>query len=242
MEYSAIPPELAVRAYEWHRGFALSNIFILPRKQAQYLTFVKQGQAWCLRDDGDFLGLAYCISSLQNGRREWELGGLTLATSMQGKKAASTLMRLALGDALFQNNPFKRRERVITHCLKENPAPQKLFKSLKFTHVGTVPVPAELTRGIESKEPDGVVLGLEFELLEPDALEALAEWCESWEGKLSDGTPVTIILRPRTSLQDWAVAFRSMASELVAKPPEASKPRSPEKSGDRLLWPCRGDL
>ena len=217
MEYSAVAPEIAIRAYEWHRGFAASNIFILPRSEGQYLSIVEEGQAWCLCDEGNFLGLAYCVPSMHNGKREWELGGLTLATSMKGNKAGSTLMRLALGDVLFQNDPFKRHERVITHCLKDNPDPQKLFQSLKFTHVGTVPVPAELARGLSSNDADGVVRGLEFELIEPAALEALASWCEGWKGALADGTPVTILLRPETSLQDWAFAFRDMASKLPTK-------------------------
>lgn len=211
MEYSAVTPELAVRAYEWHRGFAASNIFILPRKEAQYLGYVEEGQAWCLRDEGNFLGLAYCIPSMRDGKREWELGGLTLATSMKGNGAGSTLMRLTLGDALFQNNPFKRNERVIAHCLKDNPDPQKLFRQFRFTLAATVPVPPELSRGIKSDEPDGIIRGLEFELLEPAALEALATWCDNWKGTFRDGTPVTITLRPGTSLKDWASAFRDMA-------------------------------
>jgi len=217
MEYSAVGPELAIRAYEWHRGFAASNVFILPRKEGQYLGFVEEGQAWCLRDDGNFLGLAYCYPSMHAGKSEWELGGLTLAASMKGNKAGSTLMRLTLADALFQNNPLKRNERVIAHCHADNEDPQKLFDSIEFTKVATIPLPPELARGIKSESPDGVLLGYEYELLEPAALGALAKWCEDWKGTLRDGTPANIVMRPRTSLQDWALAFRDMARVLDAR-------------------------
>jgi hypothetical protein len=44
----------------------------------------------------------------------------------------------------------------------------------------------------------------------PDTLNALAEWCENWNGELKDRTPAVVDLLEGTTLTDWASDLREM--------------------------------
>jgi hypothetical protein len=56
------------------------------------------------------------------------------------------------------------------------------------------------------------VTGYEFELVNPDSLIALAEWCEAWNDKLSGGRDARIVFGQKAqNLKIWAHAFRDMA-------------------------------
>ncbi len=65
--------------------------------------------------------------------------------------------------------------------------------------------------GLRTNE-DGEVVGDELEMVVPETLNALATWCDSWNGKLKDGTDADIVLGPEPDLKVWASAFRDMAN------------------------------
>lgn len=209
IEFSLVDPLQGREAYQWHRGFAAGNDCIFPRRWNQYEQLAADGQLWCARNEkGDYLALAYfCFD-----KGSWEVGGLMVATSERGNGAGSTITRLTLGHLLFEEDPLDRGEPIITHVHIENPDPRHIIESaLRFRRRGTIKVSGADFPGLRTNAA-GEVVGDEFELVKPDTLTALADWCGRWKGQLKDGRDANIVLRPETSLPMWAEAFRDMAS------------------------------
>ena len=135
-----------------------------------------------------------------------------VANQERRKGVGSIIARLTLGHVLFEEDPLDRGEPVIAHVHAENLEPRPIIENvLKFRLARKIKVPGERLPGLRTNAA-GEVEGDEFELVRPDSLHALAEWCNTWNGKLSDGRKVKILLSPGTSLNKWARAFRDMAS------------------------------
>jgi hypothetical protein len=209
VEFSIVDPDEGREAYQWHRGFAASNDCIFPRRWEDYESLAAQGQVWFARNqNGDYLALSYFC--FDNGT--WEVGGLMAGAQERGKGVGSIIARLTLGHLLFEEDPLDRRESVIAHVHVENGAPLPIIKNvLKFRFSRSIKVAGSDLPGLRTNK-EGYVEGHEYELVKPDTLNALAEWCENWKGKLKDGRGVNIVLPPYTSLALWADAFRDMAS------------------------------
>jgi uncharacterized protein YwbE len=207
-EFSLVDPTQGREAYQWHRGFAAGNDCIFPRTWDQYEQLAAAGQLWCARNDrGDYLGLAYF--RLDEGK--WEVGGLMVATQQRGNGLGSTFMRLTLGHLLFEEDPLDRHESVIAHVHAENDLPRPIIEnSLKFRFSKRIKVAGTILPGLRTNA-DGDVEGDEFELVRPDTLVALADWCDQRNGKLKNGVDAKVLLRSETSLHMWAEAFRNMA-------------------------------
>lgn len=170
---------------------------------------VERGYAWSALDrEGDYLALAY--ANFDDRSSTWELGGLMVGTSERGRGYGSTLMRLALGHLLFEENPLELNHKVVAHVLKSNPDPRPIIEQcLKFEFSKVVKIPATSMPGLRANAA-GVIEGDEFHLVVPDTLIALADWLESWDGKLKNKERVTVILRSNVSFDDWIAALRDM--------------------------------
>jgi len=135
-----------------------------------------------------------------------------VATQERGKGIGSIIARLTLGHVLFAEDPLNRVESVIAHVHAENDKPRLLLeKALKFRLSQRINVPGSELPGLRTNAA-GEVEGDEFELVKPKTLVALAQWCDTWNGRLKDHREAQIILSPGTSLSMWASAFHDMAS------------------------------
>jgi ribosomal protein S18 acetylase RimI-like enzyme len=207
IRYSLVAPDRSREAYQWHRGFAAQNRYILPRPWEEYERFAEAQQVWCaLNDSEDFLGLAY--AAYENWT--WELGGLMVASTKRRDSLGSNLARLALGNLLFMEDPLRFDQTVLLHVHVDNteviPLVEKVLGFRKIREIehqwyATPDQPAEIAKGYE------------FQLVDPESLELLADWCEREEKK---GTRISF-LENSQSLTHWAEAFRDMAREMARK-------------------------
>lgn len=209
VEFCVVDPAEGREAYQWHRGFAASNDCIFPQPWATYEGLADEGRLWCARNDtGDYLALAYF--RFDGGK--WEVGGLMVATQERGKGVGSIITRLTLGHVLFEEDPLDRGESIIAHVHAENLEPRRIIEDvLKFRLSRRIKVPGSALPGLRTNTA-GEVEGDEFELVKPNTLDALAQWCDTWSGRLKDGRDAQVLLRPGTSLSMWARAFRDMAA------------------------------
>jgi GNAT superfamily N-acetyltransferase len=205
-----VDPSEADRAYQWHRAFADGNSHIFPRTREHYEELARGWQNWCALDDDELVGLVYY--SFDEHDQVWELGGLMVADGQKGRGVGATLMRVALANLLVDLDPLQDQQSVISHVHRDNVAPRNVIeKQLAFAHKGPIQVPSEAVPGLAA-DADGYVYGELYELKDPETLQALAAWCDAWEGKLLDGTPAHIELRDSMTLDLWARAIRQMAS------------------------------
>lgn len=209
---AVIAPNESREAYQWHRGFSGSNDSLFPRRDHIFRKIVADGHVWSARDErGDYVGLAY--AHLDDQQSTWELGGLMVVKSQQGKGLGSVLMRLTLGHLLFEETPLAQGQKIIAHVLKDNADPRRIIQDrLKFKFISPLRIPASELPGLRANA-EGLVEGDEFHIVVPESLIALAEWVEIWKSKLNNGEETKIILRPDISFKEWAIAFRSMARE-----------------------------
>jgi hypothetical protein len=209
IEYCIVPRKRGREAYQWHRGFAAHNDFILPRPWHEYKSFADEGQLWCARtDSGDFLGLAYYAYDA----RAWELGGLMVASSKRSVGLGSTLARLVLGHLLYNEDPTSRGEIVMTRIHVDNAEVIPLAEKV----LGFRKKPGTVQREWSGKTPESpavIKTGYEFHLVKPDTLLMLADWCDESEDTFGEGKPARILFsQRRQTLRHWAVAFREMAA------------------------------
>jgi GNAT superfamily N-acetyltransferase len=211
--FATVDPQESREAYQWHRGFAGSNDSLFPRSRPAFEDIVVKGYAWSARNDaGDYLALAY--ANFDSVDHAWELGGLMVATNQRGKGLGSILMRLALGNVLFEENPLEQGHTILAHVLKSNPDPRDIIThSLKFVLAKELEIPADALPGLKANAA-GIIEGDEFHFVVPDSLTALIDWIEKWGDKLKNGEDVEIVLRPHVSLRHWAAAFRDMSSRI----------------------------
>ena len=134
------------------------------------------------------------------------------ATPERGRGIGSIIMRLTLGHLLFMEDPLDRGEKVIAHVHAENDDPRPIIEEkLKFRLSGKIEAPGSDFPGLRTNDA-GMVEGDEFELVKPDTLSALADWCDTWDGKLKDGANTQVLLSDGTTLSMWADAFHDMAT------------------------------
>lgn len=135
-----------------------------------------------------------------------------VAAAERGRGLGSTIMRLALGHSLLEENLLDiTGARIVAHVLKGNDEPRKLITGgLRFHYAKSVKIPAVNLPGLRAQN-DGFVHGDEFELSKPDSIEALATWARSWTGH-SNGHTSHVELRDGVHLQDWAYALDELAA------------------------------
>jgi hypothetical protein len=204
VRFSIVPQKRGREAYQWHRGFAANNDYMLPRPWDQYKSFADEGQLWCARSDtGDFLGLAYYAFDVAT----WELGGLMVASGQRKNGLGSTLIRLVLGHLLYSENPISRNEIVKTYIHVDNVRVIPLAeKVLGFRKIRTV---QRQWYGTMPGSPAVTATGDECHLANPESLHMLADWCDEWED--TDAARI-IFPQKRQSLTLWARAFRQMTA------------------------------
>jgi hypothetical protein len=210
-----------VVSHKWHMGFASALDAIYPRHVETFGQLIRDRCVWCAVDaEGEYQAMAYAA---KDGGR-WEIGGLMVSTAMRGKGLGSVMMRLPLAGMLFYENPFSSKTaspQIVAHALKGNEAPRKIFAEMQFIFERSIEVSKERLPGLKA-DPDGKVRGDEFHLKIPEGLLSLADWCEAWNGRLSDGSLASIDLLEGHTLSVWALAFRDMASQWANIPPTSA--------------------
>jgi GNAT superfamily N-acetyltransferase len=206
--FSALEADDCLAAYQWHRGFSAANDALFPRDQDDFESLVMEGSVWAAKSpSGDYLALAY--STYNEHTRECEIGGLMVAQQERSKGLGGTIMRLALGHALVEENLLDVGARVVAHVLEGNDDPRRLITDgLKFHHAKSVKIPEDELPGLRARE--GFVHGDEFELTKPDSIVSLAEWARSWTGDLH-GHATHVELRSGVQMHDWAEALEDLA-------------------------------
>jgi len=216
--FSLLELEKCQDAHRWQREFVKGNDLVFPRTLEDYEKLAGEGQIWCARDDkGEFLGItyfkedqSYCLKS-----KAWEIGGLIVAPTAEGKGIGRTLVHLALGHVLWVYDPLARKIPVIAHVHEaNNPGPRPIFKSLEFELVCPVKVPGKLLPGLRTNA-EGFVVGDEFILRKPETLRALAKWCKAWKGQTvgkKGSYNANVVWTLNASMENWANAFEVMAS------------------------------
>ncbi len=201
-----VDPSNARDAFFWHRGFSAADEHLFPRTWGHYTDLADNYQLVCAREGEDYLGLCYYAEDSGS----WEIGGLMVAANQRGKGLGTILMYVALGNLLIDVDPLAAGESVISHVHENNVKPRRVITDwLKFAHRRRVEVPGHLLPGLRTNA-EGMVVGDEFELTR-ESLLALADWCESWDDRLLDGTAAQIELRDSLTLEQWQEAFKEMA-------------------------------
>lgn len=211
--FSLVDPDSWRGAYEWHRAFVKTNDLVFPRTIEQFEVLARREQIWCATEDGGYLGLVYFNKDRSYCTKEeaWEIGGLMVDPGQEGHGVGKTLVCLAVGYVLFEEQPLARGIRIIAHVHDANrPGPRPIFEhKLSFVKKCDVEAPGDQLPGLRVNEK-GMVTGVEFWLTTPETLKQLAAWCRNWPGKLKDNRPARIVTRD--DLGTWAEAFEDMAS------------------------------
>jgi hypothetical protein len=207
--FSALEAEDCLAAYHWHRGFSGANDALFPRDHDHFQSMVMDGSVWAAKSPSDdFLALAY--STYDEANRVCEIGGLMVVQQVRSQGLGGTIMRLALGHALVEENLLDAGARIVAHVLEGNDDPRHLItEGLKFHHVEAVRIPEDRLPGLRSR--DGFVHGDEFELTKPDSIVVLAGWARAWTGELT-GHAAHIELRSGVQMNDWADALDELAT------------------------------
>lgn len=211
VKFRIVNTDESERAFKWHLTFAESHEAIYPRDRSTFEKLIAERSVWCaVSPDGEYLAMSYAAFSDEN--YEWEIGGLMVSETMRGKSLGRIMMRLPLASMLINEQPlsWRRIPQIVAHVLASNDAPRRLIPEIGFAQHRSVEIPAEKLPGLKA-DADGFVRGDEFHLKIPEALHNLADWLDSWDGKLLDGTNSVIDLLPGLTLADWATALRGMA-------------------------------
>ena len=200
-------------AHKWHTAFAEAHEAIYPRDRVTFDNLIASRSVWCAVDsEGEYQAMAYAAFSQKEN--VWEIGGLMVSPAMRGKSLGRVMMRLPLAHMLFNEDPFSMRTPpppIVAHVLASNDAPRKIIAEMRFVLDHPVKIPAGQLPGLKA-DSDGFIRGDEFHLKIPEALVDLANWCESFNGTLLDGSQASIDLLPGVTLSGWASALRDMAN------------------------------
>lgn len=198
-------------AFDWHREFANAHEAIYPRDRNTFADLVYDRCVWCaVAPDGAFKAMSYAAYS----NEEWEIGGLMVCEEMRGKGLGRVMMRLPLIHMLVNEQPLavEPQPKIVAHVLRGNDAPRRIIPEVGFVFAKAVEIPSMFLPGLKADE-DGMVRGDEFHLPIPSGVFELADWCDSWDGTLADGTDATVDLLGSLSLADYGVALREIGQK-----------------------------
>jgi GNAT superfamily N-acetyltransferase len=200
IEFSIVPAENGLHAYDWHRRFAAEDLHIYPRSWEEFKAFAQTQQLWAARENNQYIGQAYCARE----NNVWEIGGLFVAKPYRNEGVAKTLAYLALAHLLYTVDPLSVGHLVITRVHEKNSSVDPLVNQLHLQRVRTV---EKVRRGEK-------VFVVEYQLAGRTTVQAVVSWCESWTGHLEKGIHAEINLSPGVTLNTWASALRDMAEKM----------------------------
>jgi RimJ/RimL family protein N-acetyltransferase len=178
------------RAFKFHKSIADANEHIWPRTETEIECYAKDGELFgIIRDDsGEFVGL--CYSHLDDKTNEWEIGGLAVTDRFQKLHLGSFLIRFALAHTISVGDPWKYGQRIIAHVHSDNNAPRNLLNRINFEYLGTIEVPADAAPPSMKRNPNGKLIGDEFEF-KKSSVRSLYEWfIGEFKRPLADGKAV----------------------------------------------------
>jgi hypothetical protein len=194
----------SLAAYQWHRGFAAADRFMMPRDQPLFEALVREGRVWCAANavDGDFLGLGYSLVE----DAEYEIGGVMVDQSVRAVRVAHGLTLITITDVLARDRPFSRGIPLKAHVHVDNRGAQAAAESLlHFRRVG------EVRKGGKD--------GYRYELTIPRSLEIIRDWCRALD-RNGTGVEAQVIFPPGQGFASWAEAVElEMAAALQQQQP-----------------------
>jgi GNAT superfamily N-acetyltransferase len=199
-------------AFDWHRAFAEAHDAIYPRDRNTFGDLVYDRCVWCaVCPDGAIKAMSYAAFS----HDEWEIGGLMVHDEMRGKGLGRVMMRLPLVHMLVNEQPFASEPQplIVAHVLRGNDAPRRIIPEVGFEFAKAVEIDSLYLPGLKADE-DGMVRGDEFHFPMPSGLIKLADWCESWDGTLADGSDSTVDFLGGLTLRDYGGALREAAQQM----------------------------
>lgn len=215
LSFSVVPSSAAEEAFAFHHQIAASNEHIWPRTLEQLKGFAQEGFLFGARrtDTGEFVALCYVAREGDAGDRE--VGGLTVADSVQKHGVGTFLVRFALAHVMTYENPWATGQDVIAYVHESNDRPRGLLKRLGFTHVDRIEIDGADAPPSMKRNAAGNLVGDRFRFTR-DGLRALAGWfTNEFDGTLGRGGPkAEIRLHEPARLEDMLEALRDLAQNL----------------------------
>ena len=207
-------------AFRFHRGIADSNAHIWPRDAAQIRGYAEDGCLFGARDDaGAFVAL--CYATLDEGAGEdgeWEVGGLTVAASVQNGGIGTALLRVAIAHTLVYEQPIQNNQRIITHVHEANDDPRGILARLAFERLPEkVELPGDRAPASMKRNDQGNLVGHVFRFADR-GIQNLDHWFnQEFDGTLRGGQPVEVDLGQNT-LDELKSSLREIAAATEVKP------------------------
>jgi hypothetical protein len=211
--FRPVTPELTEVAYQWHRGFTSGDQLVYGRRRHEFYELVDDQSVFAAIDqDGDVLGLGYYHFAEEHNA--WEIGGLTVARQLRGRKFGNLLSRVIVGHIVYDRRPYDCGQGIIARVHKENDAPLPILGAHQaFTkEEGGMNVPSSALPGVPTNE-EGRVVGDKFTLEKAVALAQLIYWIAEWQDRMVDGTPARVVLNNGVTLAQWNQRFQEQAAE-----------------------------
>jgi hypothetical protein len=220
--FAQVPSTAEHKAFEFHRTFASKDPHIHPRTESEMKEFAQSGQLFGVRrgDTNGFVGLCYVVHD--SAESTWQMGGLTVTMPRMGIGKLLVCFALAhtiVYGELLQEGRWVRKITAYVH--KENKAPRRLLRNLRFQHSGEIVfslegAPSWMKQNAQRmrQSAKGSIAFEEF-MFTSDGLRELATWFyERFDGTLhSSSAEAEIDLGP-ISLKEFKEDLRELAATL----------------------------
>lgn len=180
----------AADAYAFHQSSS-SDEYIWPRTQQDIQQFCDDGELFGVKNvrTGKYVGL--CYIHLDEGKQEWELGGLVVSDAARGLRIGSVLASIALAHTIANHRPWAYGQEVIAHVHEYNQKPRNVLQNIGFEHIGKTP-PVPNAPPSMKRNPSGEVVGDIFRFPK-QKMKQLSEWLNAYDGRLANGAATAIV-------------------------------------------------
>jgi len=189
--FSQIPDTIAAEAFAFFQSVASVDPHMMPRSEGEIQEFANRGELFGVRnaESGALVAMAY--ATLEEGKREWEFGGLIVADNVQKLGIGTTLAGFTLCSLIANERPWYRGDTIITHVHEANPDPRNLLNGWGFQPIegpdGKTILKGEMAPPSMKRNAEGNVVGDKFRLPRA-AVRKLANWInKEFQGVLRDG-------------------------------------------------------
>ena len=206
----------AGEAYCFHQASAADDSHIWPRTAEELKALANDG---CLfgvwRASREVVALVY----MKLDGNLWELGGLTVDSSVQKNGIGTVLARFALANTIVYEQPWQNGQEIIAHVHEANQSPRNLLVRLGFEHTKPVEIPGDVAPASMKRNAAGNVIGDRFRFT-PDGLRSLSRWFnDEFDGTLGRTSDVVEFDLTPATIEDLKEALAEIAQ---AMPPAST--------------------